>query len=129
MHLTVALVEGASYSAAASSLPLLYRVVFEKETTISGPMRVTACILENLGNKELIVGYVRSIFCLPGIKQSVPAETVVALSVDPLEHEANPIGLIPGEYELSAKVSVQVSKQDGSLQHHELRATRQLVLL
>jgi len=129
MQLTIALVEGASYAAAASSLPLLYRVAFDNETTISGPIRVTACMLENLGNKEISVGYARSVFSLPGVKQSIEAGTVVVLSVDALEHEAAPNDLVPGEYEVSAKASVQVQKPDGSVQHQELRATRQLVLL
>ena len=129
MQLAVDLVDGASYAATASSLPLLYRVTFENETMISGSINVTACILENLRNNKVCVGYAGNITSLPGAKRLIEAGTVVVLSVDALEHEEGLNDLIPGEYEVSAKVAVQVVKPDGSLRHQDLRATRQLVLV
>jgi hypothetical protein len=129
MQLIISLVEGARYTAAASSLPFLYRVVFETQMVISGSVTATACILENQGNDEVWAGYVRSVFSLPGAEQFVAAGSEVVLSVDALEHEDGPSELVPGMYDVSAKVSVRVVKPDGSIRPEELSATRQLLLL
>lgn len=128
MRLTVSLVDGSSYASASPSLPLLYRVVFDEPTSISGPVRVTACVVENQQNSDVCAGYARTILSRPGAESFIDAGTELVLAVDALECEDGPSGLVPGEYEISAKVSVQVVRADGSLQHHELRASRQLVL-
>ncbi|WP_411878456.1 hypothetical protein [Polaromonas sp. YR568] len=128
MQLTIFLLEGTSYTSTARSLPFLYRVAFDNPTVISGPIHVTACILENQANKEVSAGYTKSIFSLPGMERFIEAGTELVIAAEALECESGSNELIPGSYEVSAKVSVQVASPDGSLKHHELRASRQFIL-
>jgi hypothetical protein len=128
MQLSVSLVEGFSYLAAAQSLPFWYHVAFEEDTTILGSIKATACLVKNKADNEIIVGYVKNITSLPGTERLITAGTEVVLTVDALEHEETPSGLVPGAYEVSARISVQVSMPDGSHQHRELRASQRLVL-
>ena len=128
MRMTISLVDGVHYSAAAKSLPFRYHIAFETDTTIFGSIRVTACILENKKDKDVSVGYVRNITSLPGDERLIMAGTEVVLMADAMEHDEGPSGLVPGEYEVHAKVSVLAANPGDPPRPHELRATRQLVL-
>lgn len=129
MQLIVSLLEGHSYSSKSHSLPFQYLVTFTEDTMLSGPINVTGCILENKHDRDISIGYAKNIFSLPGAERAIKAGTEFRLSVDAMEHEGEPSGLIPGDYELSAKVSMQIVGSDGALHHRQLFATRQLVLL
>ncbi|WP_139232776.1 hypothetical protein [Duganella sp. CF458] len=79
-------------------------------------------------DNQYIVGYVKNITSLGGAASVVKAGTEVVLAVDALEFDETPRGLVRGDYEVSAKISVRVLMPDGSHQNRELRTSRKLIL-
>jgi len=129
VKLDIALVEGATYSAAARSLPFVYTVAFDHQTVIAGEPRATECLLVNTRDCEIVAGYSLTILSLLDAEcTTFAAGEYARLRVDALEHEEGQRDLIPGTYELSAKVALKVKGSDGAIRHQELRATRLLVL-
>lgn len=129
MNLSVSLVDGVHYSAAAKSLPFRYHIAFETDMSIFGSIKVTGCILENKKDSDIFVGYVRNITSLQGAERLITSGTEVVLTVDAMEREEGPSELVPGDYEVHAKVSVLAANPGDPPRPHELRATHLLVLL
>lgn len=129
MNLTVSLVDGVHYSAAAKSLPFHFHIAFETDISIFGSIRVTGCILENKKDPDVVVGYAMNITSLQGAERLITSGTEVVLTADAMEHEEGPGKLAPGEYELHAKVCVLAANPGEPPRFHSLRATHQLVLL
>lgn len=128
MHLTVSLVDGAIYAAAAKSLPVLYHVFFDGVATMCGPIQVGACLLSVKGVDDAVAGYVRNATSLPGRERCIHESTEFVIAVDALEHEEDTCVLEPGIYELSAKVRFWLKGIDGSIRSQELRASQPVTL-